>query len=652
MVVLVESVEEIEEKLSDLLIKCDLNHFVDVEKIKKWIANMERDSTSKKGYYTYITMLSGLLDDDKLRDRNLVTALFNTVFELYRRTPIHMLGDKKPLERLEEMCRKNCLGDLYVDNLDLLPKDWVSLYDEAMDYMLEKDITNATMKFDEVFTSLLNDKTTYREIYRIFCNAGIAHLFSGNPTLGLKCIKIAKELNPNYKFADKQLEMYQKGLADSLIRLGYLKTIRNNMTKWHEELGSEKEHLDRDKVRNWSETEILNKLLEMGVKVDKPHFIEIAQTVHCSDEIASILFAPQYKPSKIASIRDEDFLWIAAAALWNIYCPEEPEINNLNELLEDATEFVWSNSLFEDYSEEEIVMFCNQYIRQIEKYIYSVKSGFLKYWSTAFEYQRDARYNLMDFLKESVLYPELENQVLDLTESLQTQIPDGHWELVKINLLVHKDEKGWEEMYRTLQKKDPFYCYYAYYIAMMLEETGNIEKAEQFLLEAIQIIDARKDNEVWDLEIITSTIYEDYKFILTECKKFYERYNFEKSKLMHIKLKLKQIEEKSKIYSFSSRLEKLHRAFKEVEEIESNKNPAIQYYDFLKRYEINFATDYEVNAHVKFIEIGSEDSLKDSESECQSTRKIKHKLGRNEPCPCGSGKKYKKCCLKLRNFYS
>jgi len=22
-----------------------------------------------------------------------------------------------------------------------------------------------------------------------------------------------------------------------------------------------------------------------------------------------------------------------------------------------------------------------------------------------------------------------------------------------------------------------------------------------------------------------------------------------------------------------------------------------------------------------------------------------NKLGRNDPCPCGSGKKYKKCCL-------
>jgi uncharacterized protein YecA (UPF0149 family) len=25
------------------------------------------------------------------------------------------------------------------------------------------------------------------------------------------------------------------------------------------------------------------------------------------------------------------------------------------------------------------------------------------------------------------------------------------------------------------------------------------------------------------------------------------------------------------------------------------------------------------------------------------------KVGRNEPCPCGSGKKYKKCCLNKNN---
>jgi len=26
------------------------------------------------------------------------------------------------------------------------------------------------------------------------------------------------------------------------------------------------------------------------------------------------------------------------------------------------------------------------------------------------------------------------------------------------------------------------------------------------------------------------------------------------------------------------------------------------------------------------------------------TRRVENKVGRNQPCPCGSGKKYKKCC--------
>ena len=29
----------------------------------------------------------------------------------------------------------------------------------------------------------------------------------------------------------------------------------------------------------------------------------------------------------------------------------------------------------------------------------------------------------------------------------------------------------------------------------------------------------------------------------------------------------------------------------------------------------------------------------------QKSTEKKRKIGRNEPCPCGSGKKYKKCCL-------
>jgi hypothetical protein len=37
-------------------------------------------------------------------------------------------------------------------------------------------------------------------------------------------------------------------------------------------------------------------------------------------------------------------------------------------------------------------------------------------------------------------------------------------------------------------------------------------------------------------------------------------------------------------------------------------------------------------------------NLKHSDDEIVSIPESMHKIGRNEPCPCGSGKKYKKCC--------
>lgn len=40
------------------------------------------------------------------------------------------------------------------------------------------------------------------------------------------------------------------------------------------------------------------------------------------------------------------------------------------------------------------------------------------------------------------------------------------------------------------------------------------------------------------------------------------------------------------------------------------------------------------------------DHEKDETQKTTPLKPITHqKIGRNEPCPCGSGKKYKKCCL-------
>lgn len=32
------------------------------------------------------------------------------------------------------------------------------------------------------------------------------------------------------------------------------------------------------------------------------------------------------------------------------------------------------------------------------------------------------------------------------------------------------------------------------------------------------------------------------------------------------------------------------------------------------------------------------------------TKKVGGKIGRNEPCPCGSGRKYKRCCGGVRGL--
>lgn len=37
---------------------------------------------------------------------------------------------------------------------------------------------------------------------------------------------------------------------------------------------------------------------------------------------------------------------------------------------------------------------------------------------------------------------------------------------------------------------------------------------------------------------------------------------------------------------------------------------------------------------------------KNPKHKCLGYHEPKPKIGRNEPCPCGSGKKYKKCCGK------
>ena len=58
-------------------------------------------------------------------------------------------------------------------------------------------------------------------------------------------------------------------------------------------------------------------------------------------------------------------------------------------------------------------------------------------------------------------------------------------------------------------------------------------------------------------------------------------------------------------------------------------SPEVEYYNFLKKTKINFSTDEATREPKAFFRLDGK------------------KMSRNEPCPCGSGKKYKKCCLRV-----
>ncbi len=70
-------------------------------------------------------------------------------------------------------------------------------------------------------------------------------------------------------------------------------------------------------------------------------------------------------------------------------------------------------------------------------------------------------------------------------------------------------------------------------------------------------------------------------------------------------------------------------------------------YRILKRYQENPSPELRFWAKMAFDECRTfaQQSLSD---ETLTALTLIEKIGRNDPCPCGSGKKFKKCCGKWR----
>lgn len=643
-----ENLGEIESMMSDIITKCNLDTFLSVEEIKMWMTDLEEE-----GNMSYLTMLTGLLDRDTIGNEGLMNELISSTIKLRHLMPSKFLDGETPAEKFEKRRKRKEPTIVHLTKTKLPPSEWWTYYEDAMERMHQRKFTDAAEKFEEAFKKLLDSETTWREIYRLYCNAGLAHLFSGDETLGVKCLEMAYELNPNYSFAYKQLQDYQKGEFDSFIQLGILQKMKNNFEEYLES----PDYLHLDKVMGWPEAKILRMLSKFGVMVDKDEFIELAKTVYVPDKIAEELL---YSQAKVTG-EDEDFIWIATYALWNIYCPDEPSVTILNDAVERASKYIFKDSKIKSKSQRTYETKCSQHFNNVQKPILSNKEGFLEYWAKTFEYCTSYRFYLKFFLTSLSYLPEFEKKVLDLVNHLKDQIPHPDWNSVEIGVNIRNNNPKWKEIYKELRSKYPFYCYIASDVASFFEEKKDFENAERYLIEALQIVDARAGNNIMSLETTKTTIYEDYEFIFDRLTELYSRIKADKKKVKELKAKIEDVEKKSNVYSTSPEIEKLDEVMnKMINEVETEKvstSYTVQYYNYLNQFEINFETNEKVKADIIPIKIQVKDYDNfDFSKEKRARKKIKKsskrknspKVGRNDPCPCGSGKKYKKCCGVIR----
>ena len=635
-----ENLGEVEERLSDIIQKCNLDSFISVETIKMWMMDLEDNESMPS-----VSMLTGLLDEETIHNEKLVNDLLKTMINLRHLLPAKALDGETFSDVLEKRKKRKEPTNVYVTKTRIPPIEWRKYCDKAMYYTYKRNFLAASKKYDETFKKLLESETTEQEIYRLFCNAGLAYLFSGKELLGTNCLEMAYELNPKYSFAYDQLQKYDQGEFDPYIQLGFLTETKNNF----EEYEHRPSYLHLDKVMKWSEKKILKKLSSFGVTVDKDKFIKEAKTVYLPDELAEKLLYPQAQVTG----NDEDFIWIATYALWNIYCPDEPSITGFDDAIKEAFTFISKTDL-KNKLDETFERTCSDYFNTLQKFLFSNKEGFLQKWQKTFTYKTASRFELTAFLISLLSISKLEENILDVVHYLNNQIPHPDWISVEIIGNIRRNNSQWNKLYKKMKRDYPYHCYTACDIANYFMGKEDFINAEFYLTEALKIVDARAENNKLLIDTTSTTIYEDYSYVFDILKKVYDESDVDSKKMKTLKAKIREVEKKSEAYSKSPEIEKidgiLSNIMKDTEVERAETSYAFQYFNYLKQFNIDFETKETVKVDIAPINIRPEryNAYKDNKKKDSQRTASGKKVGRNDPCPCGSGKKYKKCCGAIR----
>jgi tetratricopeptide (TPR) repeat protein len=250
-------------------------------------------------------------------------------------------------------------------------------------------------------------------------------------------------------------------------------------------------------------------------------------------------------------------------------------------------------------------------------------------------------------LTSLLAYPDLEKDVLAVMHHLHKQIPHPTWKGIEIiDNFIHNNPRG-DDLYRELKQNHPFYCTVSCDIANYYMENGDYVHAEYYLTDALEIVDSRAKNKKFSIDEIETTIHDDYSYVIGLLEEVFKKSNPDEKKKKLLQQKKQTVENKSKLYSKSPKIEKIDKAmnemFTKIELNNAEKSKALEYYRYLKKYDINFKTKEPITTKQTFLNVHPEsyELLEDSKGKKHSDQKFHTKIGRNDPCYCGSGKNIK-----------
>jgi hypothetical protein len=237
--------------------KYGVDRYVTVEQIRAWANSV---GVHDEYYQARINLIFGLLEDREMEDvesQNAFDEILPAINSFHNSLPIKSLGGKSPNEARAEQKRKNEEPDF---SLSITKQgEWNSFYNKGISAFQKDNIAEALENFEKTFKGLLEERTTFREAFRVFGNAGVSNLVLGNEYAGRRFLEMALDLNSHYDFAENQLARYKAGEYNDAICQALYERIDDEEAK---------KNKSRKKLHNLR-ISVLAKLFEIDMRKKK-----------------------------------------------------------------------------------------------------------------------------------------------------------------------------------------------------------------------------------------------------------------------------------------------------------------------------------------------------------------------------------------------